>query len=345
VIKVVAAGGGSGKTLYMVGRSFEQIQPKLKEKRRIVVSSIAWKRWGRYRALMKLGWCKTIAESRAYVAKWFVDLDDTKVRRFWEYSPKRAFIVLDEASHHWSAWKRREEPQFLHDIAREHRKPGWDIFLITHHCNCLDTIWRYSTDSYIRLRNLSKGLFWKMRVPGTFVYSETQDENGTGEPLDAGIFRLDMVLAKAYDTAKGATAQGDFADMADKPKGFNAYIVGPLILATAAFMLWGGVSAIQYATQKFMRREGTITRRAITAPTEQTATATGYNIVTETSTLPIQQVPTPIELTGLAKDGMRVTLYLKDGGEIKLKAHDCIITKTRVKYTVSVLGGTYYINR
>jgi len=344
VIKLVVAPGGEGKSLYVVGRCLDIV---VSDRPRVIASNIPWSPYGRLWFVMsKLG-LNTMAEARAFVKEWFVDLKPEQITRFWHHVPPDSIVVIDEASHYWSAWKRKADPEELHDAAREHRKMGLDVYLLTHSPKCLDAIWRYSAQSAIWVKNMGQGMGKGMKMPGTFSYWETADLNGGGVEMFSGFYRLDMKVAKAYYTKKGACAMtSKKADKGRKHKGINFYVAVPMAVAGICVMLWGVSVAVEWAIDNLGgKQKGQLATKPsgnlqIVNP-EPVEAAEPEKIFLDSAFVPTVEAVN--KSFGFMRKGGRIIVALENGDLAYLPAEQTTVTKRGNSYLVRYGSTTWQV--
>jgi hypothetical protein len=120
----------------------------------------------------------------------------------------RGVMVLDEA-HNWlnaRNWQGQDRDRIVKWFT-QHRKLGWDVFLITQRGNNIDVQVRALAEYRILLRNLRRVKVWGVPIlPFNLFLALWTWEGGTGDLVKREAYLLNKRVAGMYDTM--ATSHG-----------------------------------------------------------------------------------------------------------------------------------------
>ena len=137
------------------------------------------------------------------------------------------FYILDEVHLAFGARNWQAMGNACIYYASQHRKLGDDVILITQAPKMVDTTFRNLAQDYTVLRNhaMEKILFFKQPKffsRQTFLNLPTANET----PMEKSMFRLDMNVAKCYDTSQGVGihTRGEADTKGDRRKGLPWWV-------------------------------------------------------------------------------------------------------------------------
>ena len=136
------------------------------------------------------------------------------------------FYILDEVHLSFGArnWQNMGNAAIYY--SSQHRKLGDDVILITQAPKMVDTTFRNLAQDYTVLRNHALETLFFFKAPKvftrqTFLNLPTANET----PMEKSTFRLDMDVARCYDTSQGVGIheRGEADTKGDKRKGIQWY--------------------------------------------------------------------------------------------------------------------------
>lgn len=185
-----------------------------------------------------------------------VDIEDTSDKEqergiFPDFTPYPSVLfVCDEAHKHFDARSYQSEGHALTHVNSQHRKLDWDIVFITQFPELISKRIKGFVQEWHDCRNFAvERIFNVFQMPKRFYVKVTQREPSEkrDDPGNYEYYKIDLKLAKCYDTSAGVGIKGRKLPERKKKDGLNLFwllvpfcllmgglFYGPDLLAKAA---------------------------------------------------------------------------------------------------------------